>query len=135
MEITSLPITLDPAAQVGASLYSPAAPASPVVAPPELVDKFQNLMSRLQSTQAASESTGPVVPHSAVSKVEAHIQHHVEAINRVAAIQSGDMSVADLQVMQMQTAVQMGMLSMSQAAYFQVLGSAKSSVSALMKNQ
>ena len=135
MDITSLPIALDPSAHVGPSPFSPAAPVAPVAAPPELVDKFQNLMSRLNSTQAPSHSNAPAMPAAVVNKVEAHIQHYTEAIKRVAAVQSGSMSLADLQVMQMQSTVEMGMLSMSQAAYFQVLGSAKSSVSALMKNQ
>jgi hypothetical protein len=136
MDMTALPIKPDPTAGLGAWTYSPTLPAdTPQAAPPALVEKFQGMMSRLQSAQGSTESNTPAVPQAAVAKVDSHLQHYTDAINRVMSVKSGEMSLADMHLMQMQTAVQMGMLSMNQAACLQVLGSAKGSISALMKNQ
>ena len=134
MDATSIATAVRPPADAAPSLNAPYANPTPPVAPPELVGKFQALMDRVPAPGSAD--AGPsVVPNSAIAQVDDHLKHHAEVIERVAAVSAGDMSVAELQVMQMQSSMQLGMMSMTQAAYFQVLGSSKSSVSALMKNQ
>lgn len=134
MDTNSFVSAVRPTSEVGPSLDAPFSPGTPPSAPPELVSKFQALMSRTPAGEG-SDASAALVPASAVAKVDDHIRHHAEIIDRVASVKSGEMSLADLQVMQMQSTVQLGMMSMTQAAYFQVLGSSKSSVSALMKNQ
>jgi type III secretion system HrpB2-like protein len=142
MDTTSFVSAVRPTSEIGPSLDAPFGPAAAPSAPPELVSKFQALMGRVPGAEAADASANTnananarLVPAEAVAKVDDHIRHHAEIIDRVASVKSGEMSLADLQVMQMQSTVQLGMMSMTQAAYFQVLGSSKSSVSALMKNQ
>lgn len=134
MDTTSFVSAVRPASEIGPSLDAPFSPGAPPAAPPELVSKFQALMGRVPAAEAG-DASATTVPAAAVAKVDDHIRHHAEIIDRVASVKSGEMSLADLQVMQMQSTVQLGMMSMTQAAYFQVLGSSKSSVSALMKNQ
>lgn len=134
MDTTSFVSAVRPTSEIGPSMDAPFGAGAPPAAPPELVSKFQALMGRAPAADSGSASAA-VVPAAAVAKVDDHIRHHAEIIDRVASVKSGEMSLADLQVMQMQSTVQLGMMSMTQAAYFQVLGSSKSSVSALMKNQ
>jgi hypothetical protein len=116
-----------------ASATQPAA-----AAPPELVGKFEALMA--QSRQAeqgggmGSVAESPAL-RSAVAGANSHLQHHADAIDRVMGLNDGSMSFAELQAQQVQATVQMSLLSMNQAAYLQVLGSTKGTVSALMKNQ
>lgn len=110
----------------------PAATLPP--APPELVRQFEALMAHGPVQEIGSVADSPLLK-SAVARVDAHLQHHAEVIDRVMATRTGDMSLAETQAVAAQNMVQLGMLSMNQAAYFEVLGSTKSTVSALMKNQ
>jgi hypothetical protein len=110
-------------------------PLTPAVAaPPELVGKFEALMAHKPDEVGGSVSETPAVK-SAVAGVQAHLQHHAEAMDRMMAVDASKMSFAEMQAAQTQGMVQMGLLSMNQAAYLQVMGSTKSTVSALMKNQ
>ena len=110
------------------------APPPPPAPAPELVSRFESLMARSPVTGVDSISDMPGV-QSAVGKVESHLQHHSEAVDRVMALSSSEMSLAELQTKTTQATMELGLLSMNQAAYMQVLGSTKSTVSALMKNQ
>lgn len=102
--------------------------------PPELVRQFEALMARTPPPQVDSIADSPLT-HAAVASVEGHLQHHAAAVDRVMAMNSGDMSLAEMQTLQAQSTLELGLISMNQAAYMQVLGSTKSTVSALMKNQ
>jgi hypothetical protein len=133
MDIT-LPTALLPPTDIGASLHAPHTPATPPVAPPELVSKFEALMAGAGAPGGANPDT-PLISKAAVVQVESHLQQHAAAIAHIAELKPGEVNLAEMQVLQMQMSVQLGMMSLTQAAYFQVLGSAKSSVSALMKNQ
>jgi predicted sugar kinase len=106
----------------------------PVVAPPELVSKFQALMAHTPNEAGGSVSEMPAVK-SVVAGVEAHLQHHAETIDRVMSLDAGNLSYAEMEAAQTKGMVELGLLSMNQAAYMQVMGSTKSTVSALMKNQ
>lgn len=134
MDPVSLPVAVQPSPDVGTSLHTPYQPPSPPTPPPELVGRFEALMARAPAP-AGADAGGSVIPQGAINAVDAHLKHHVEIIDRVAKVSTGEVSLADLQVIQMQSTVQLGMMAMTQAAYMQVLGSSKSSVSALMKNQ
>jgi hypothetical protein len=134
MDTQHLSFTLPPTAELGSAFQSPHTAPQPMSAPPELVGKFEALMSRVAGPDGV-DAAGSTVPTAAVSHVENHLKHHAAVMERVLAVSQGDLSLADMQVFQAQAMVQMGLLSMTQAAYVQVLGSSKSSVSALMKNQ
>jgi type III secretion system HrpB2-like protein len=100
----------------------------------ELVSRFEALMSRAPAPGVDSIGETPAV-NSAVARAESHLQHHAEAVERVMLLTRSDASVAEMQAVQAQATMELGLLSMNQAAYMQVLGSTKSTVSALMKNQ
>ena len=101
---------------------------------PQLVSQFEALMAKAPPPKVDSISDAPFTL-SAVASVEGHLQRHAAAVDRVMAFGNGDMSLAELQTLQAQTTLELGLISMNQAAYMQVLGSTKSTVSALMKNQ
>jgi hypothetical protein len=103
-------------------------------AAPDLVQRFENLMARLPAAEHGSISESRAV-QAAVSGAEAHIEHHALLIDRANAMGSGEMSLAELQAVQVQMTVEVGLMAMNQAACMQALGSTKSTVSALLKNQ
>jgi hypothetical protein len=110
-------------------------PATALPAPaPELVQRFEALMARVPAAEHGSISESPAV-RAAVGGAEAHLAHHAELIDRSNAMGNGGMSLAELQAIQVQMTVQVGLMSMNQAACMQALGSTKSTVSALLKNQ
>lgn len=98
-----------------------------------LAEKFRELMRA--EPEPSGQIAGSEQAQNAVHHVEQHIDAHLNVIDRVASIDASTMSMPEFQAFQMQSMVQLGMLSMNQAAYFQVMGTAKSSVSQLLKNQ
>jgi hypothetical protein len=112
--------------------------ASPIKAPAELVSRFEQMM---QQTPAPADgisingvSTSPLAA-ALINRVEQHISGHVQVIERAASIDPASMSAAEIDKINIETVVQMGLLSMNQSAFLEVLGSTKSAVSSLMKNQ
>lgn len=134
MDPISFPVAVQPTARLGDAFDASTPASTPPVPPPELVGRFEALMARTAEPSAGDPGV-TAIPAKTVAAVETHLQHHADAIERVVAMDSSGMSLAELQVAQMQSMVQMGLMSMTQAAYVQILGSSKSAVSALMKNQ
>jgi hypothetical protein len=111
---------------------------NPVKASPELVSRFEQMMqqtpSSADSASVSGVSNSPLVT-ALIDRVEQHVSGHVQMIERAASIDPSSMSAAEIDKIQIETVVQMGLLSMNQSAFFEVLGSTKSAVSSLMKNQ
>jgi hypothetical protein len=110
----------------------------PVQASPELVNRFEQMMQQTPiSTDGASANgvgNSPLVT-ALIDRVELHMNGHAQVIERAASIDPSNMSAAEIDKIQIETVVQMGLLSMNQSAFFEILGSTKSAVSSLMKNQ
>ena len=130
------PISVSSVTSLQYDMLRQAERASPPLPPPapELVSRFEALMSRAPTPGVESISETPAM-QSAVAGVEGHLQHHAAAVDRVMSLSDSNMSFADFQARQTQATMELGLLSMQQAAYMQVMGSTKSTVSALMKNQ
>jgi hypothetical protein len=111
---------------------------NPVQASPELVSRFEQMMQQTPSSADSASVNGvnnsPLVT-ALIERVEQHLNGHVQAIERATSIDPSSISAAELDKIQIETVVQMGVLSMNQSAFFEVLGSTKSAVSSLMKNQ
>ncbi len=111
---------------------------NPIQAPPELVNRFEQMMQQTPAPAVGASVNGvsnsPLVT-ALIDRVEQHVSGHAQVIERAAAIDPSSMSAAEIDKIQIETVVQMGLLSMNQSAFFEVLGSTKSAVSSLMKNQ
>ncbi len=113
--------------------------ATPPLPPPaELVGRFEQMMQQTPTSaadsSASSVSNSPVAA-ALVHRLEQHLDGHAQAMERVASMDPSSMSSAEIDKIQVESMVQMGLLSMNQMAVFEVLGSTKSAVSSLMKNQ
>lgn len=134
MDISLMASAIAPAAGNGFSTPSPYLQQQPGVVPAELVGKFEALMARVDGP--ASNATGPsALSAAAVNKVEDQLALHTQTLDNVLAVSDGNMSLIDLQAFQIRSITQAGVMSMTHAAYTQVLSAGKGSVSALMKNQ
>ena len=133
MDITNPVSAIAPADGLGHASkgFNPGARAP--VAPPELVGKFEALMSRVTVPQGAEG--GSVLPAGTVSKVEDQLALHTQALDDIMKFGDGKMSLVDLQALQVRSITQVGIMSMTHQAYVQVLGAGKGSISSLMKNQ
>ena len=109
------------------------APPLPPAAP-DVVSRFEALMARAPEPGIDSISNTSAM-QSAVAGVEGHLKHHADAVERVMSLTDSNMSAAEMQARQTQATMELGLLSMQHAAYMEVMGSTKSTVSALMKNQ
>jgi hypothetical protein len=122
----------------GLQIPGPSQAINPVQASPELVSRFEQMMQQTptsaDSASANGVSNSPLVT-ALIDRVEQHVNGHVQMIERAASIDPSNMSAAEIDKIQIETVVQMGLLSMNQSAFFEVLGSTKSAVSSLMKNQ
>ena len=115
----------------------PAGP-SPAMQPPpqQLVDRFEHLMQASDvNTPHASYRAESSVPTSLVSKVQHHLDAHMQVMDNMMSIDPNTMSAPEVQQKQMEFMTQMSMLSMNQHGYTEILSSTKSAVSTLMKNQ
>lgn len=111
---------------------------TPVSAPAELVGRFEKMMQQTppsSETASVSGANNSPLASALINRVEQHVSGHVQALERAASIDPESMSNAEIDKISIQTVVQMGVLSMNQTAFFEVLGSTKSAVSSLMKNQ
>ncbi len=133
MDIVNPVGAVGPAQGLGSSASHGFSPPAHREVPPELASKFEALMARAPSPGEAVPQT--VVPTAAVAKVEDHLAQHTKALDDVLQFGNGEMSLIDLQALQIRSIAQVGILSMTHSAYVQVLGAGKGSVSSLMKNQ
>jgi hypothetical protein len=112
--------------------------ANQIEAPAELVSRFEQMMQQTPSSANGAAVNGvsnsPLVK-ALIDRVELHISGHAQVVERAASIDPSALSMAEIDKIQIETVVQMGLLSMNQSAFFEVLGSTKSAVSSLMKNQ
>lgn len=117
---------------------SSAQPLDTTQAPSMLTSRFEQMMQQTPTSPGMSGGVdaiaSPLVT-SLINRVEQHISGHAQVIERAESIDPSSISAAELDTIQIKTVVQMGVLSMNQSAFFEVLGSTKSAVSSLMKNQ
>jgi hypothetical protein len=103
-------------------------------APPELVNRFEALMARVPSPAEGSLTQAPQT-QAAVAGVENHMRHHAEMLDRISAVADGDLNMATVTAVQMQSMLDMATMSMEQSACLGLVSSTKGAVSDLMKTQ
>lgn len=103
-------------------------------APPELVNRFEALMARVPSPAEGSLTQAPQT-QAAVAGVENHMRHHAELLDRISAVADGDLNMATVTAVQMQSMLDMATMSMEQSACLGLVSSTKGAVSDLMKTQ
>jgi hypothetical protein len=103
-------------------------------APPDLVQRFDALMQRVQ-VPGAMEPGDVHLSQGTVARIDDMLKEPAALLSRMSTVDIGSMSMQEMTAFQMQTVIQASAMSMKEDACLSVVNSAKKSVSDLMKNQ